>query len=277
MDRRSAVVDIPPTQMLELLGTKSGGVFVVAAHPDDETIGCGGLLGRVPHARIVHLTDGVPSDGSLRPSAFRDDDVAYRQTRAAEVLSALAIAGVDAERVIRLGAVDQESSYSMVLLVDRLLGIFMRTRPGVVITHPYEGGHPDHDTAAFVVRAASTLLQRRHGFAPEIWEMTSYHAEGDRLVTGTFLEEAPTEKFILVLAPDERRRKKLMMCCFATQAAVLASFRDETEHFRRAPRYDFSLPPHPGALYYEQLGWPLTGRRWRELALDAERRLLGSS
>src|SRR5437868_2111019 len=34
--------------------------LIVIAHPDDETIGCGALLRRLPRALVVHVTDGAP-------------------------------------------------------------------------------------------------------------------------------------------------------------------------------------------------------------------------
>jgi LmbE family N-acetylglucosaminyl deacetylase len=261
--------------------TQCSRVLVVAAHPDDETIGCGALLGRVSDAHIAHLTDGVPEDASLRPIAFRNDVDAYRLARDGEMRRALALVGVDEDRVIRLGGVDQESSYTMLALVDRLLGVIEEIGPSLVITHPYEGGHPDHDTAAFVTRMASTLRQIHGGSSPPIWEMTSYHARGGQLVTGTFLDDPCANEtrtsFTLTLSTDERRRKERMMRCFATQEAVLAAFGVDTEVFRHAPLYDFFSPPHRGPLHYEQLGWPLSGRRWRELAKEAAGRLLGPS
>jgi N-acetylglucosamine malate deacetylase 2 len=261
---------------------RGNGVLVVAAHPDDETIGCGGVLGGTHEARVAYLTDGVPSDPFLVPAAFRDNRELYRETRSEEARRALEFAGIGEDHIIRFGAVDQETSYTMVPLVERLLAILEDVRPSVVVSHPYEGGHPDHDTAAFVARSACTLHRQRHAWSPKLLEMTSYHAPSGRLVTGTFLDDRRGgtrrgDAVVVVLSPSERRCKELMMRCFETQKEVLAPFGIESESFRHAPLYDFSSAPHDGALYYEQLGWRITGQRWRALAMDAARKLFGSA
>jgi len=57
-----------------------------------------------------------------------------------------------------------------------------------VVTHPYEGGHPDHDAAAFVtcMRCGSRGKRETPLLA---MEMTSYHGVGGKLTVGAFLGE----------------------------------------------------------------------------------------
>jgi hypothetical protein len=64
-----------------------------------------------------------------------------------------------------------------------------------------------------------------------------------------------------------------MLDCFVTQQRVVAGFKLEEERFRRAPVYDFSQPPHPGQLFYENFAWGITGLRWRERAAVASGQL----
>jgi N-acetylglucosamine malate deacetylase 2 len=67
-------------------------------------------------------------------------------------------------------------------------------------------------------------------------------------------------------------RKRRMIDCFVSQRELLAPFGIEFESYRMAPDYDFAHPPHRGELYYERLGWGITGEVWRcqaKAALEA--------
>src|SRR4051794_34478164 len=64
-------------------------VMIIAAHPDDETIGAGAQLCRFRDATIVQLTDGAPRDGyDVAANGFASVD-AYRSAREAELASAM--------------------------------------------------------------------------------------------------------------------------------------------------------------------------------------------
>jgi LmbE family N-acetylglucosaminyl deacetylase len=247
--------------------------MILAAHPDDESIGAGGLLTRMRSVVVVHLTNGAPRDRRFWPESLAGTEE-YARLRREELRLALQLAGVVDPVLICLDAFDQEAALELPALARGLERLLVEHRPAVLVTHPYEGGHPDHDAAAFVARAAVERIRRAGGPAPLIVEMASYHARDDLRVMekGTFLE--PRGREVVRTLPEEtRERKQRMFAAYASQREVLAAFATDVERYRRAPSYDFTRPPCPEPLLYERWRFPLTGRRWRELAAAALREL----
>jgi N-acetylglucosamine malate deacetylase 2 len=243
----------------------------LAAHPDDECIGACGALLRLPGSIVVYLTDGAPHDTRFW-SSFIGSREDYARRRREEAESALALAGIPPQCIFSLEAADQDAIYDVAILVEKLIKIVRWFQPAILVTHPYEGGHPDHDCAALVANIAKRCLAR-DGLPLRLLEMCSYHARDRRCETGEFLPYAgkrlrPTE-LIINLSPEEQERKQQMLQCFVTQEKVLQGFGVGPERLREAPEYDFSRPPHDGPLWYELLGWPLNGKCWRELAAQA--------
>lgn len=248
-------------------------VVVIVAHPDDETVGAGAHLARWAEATVVHVTDGAPRDRrwwGAPECATREE---YAERRSGELRLALAIAAVGPERTHALGIADQESAGAMTVLACRIAQLLWELRPEAVLTHPYEGGHPDHDTTAFAVHAARRLLAREGVPPPPLVEFASYHDRGGAMSAGEFLPHPGCRAESVALDPAARERRKRMFACHASQRDVLRHFSTEMESFRPAPAYCFTAAPHPGVLYYERWEWGMTGERWRELARDALRAL----
>lgn len=246
-------------------------VMIVVAHPDDETIGAGARLGRFSEVLVVHVTDGAPRAGADARNAgcatWRD----YADLRRRELAAATGFAGLAAERFVGLGHADQEASLAMVEAARRIAGLMDGWRPDAVLTHPYEGGHPDHDATAFAVHAALALLRRDGGLRPLLGEMAFYH-DGDADGVTTFQDFLPLDGVAVRTASldaGERALKRRMLDAHASQAGTLASFRDDVERYRGAPVYDFTRPPHGGRLNYERFDWGMTGEWWRRLAARA--------
>jgi LmbE family N-acetylglucosaminyl deacetylase len=235
-------------------------VMIIVAHPDDETIGLGAQLHRFADALLVHVTDGAPRDGDdARAYGFaRIAD--YATARRAELAAALREGGAEGLRRLALDIPDKQAWRDLAGLARRVAGLLRSERPAAIFTHAYEGGHPDHDAAAFAVHAACQLVA-----APPIIEMPFYHRRDGRLVTGEFLP-ASARGVAIPLRPEDRERKRRMIDRFATQRWLLDQFDNAAERFRRAPAYDFRQPPHPGELHYETLGWGIGGADWRRTA-----------
>jgi LmbE family N-acetylglucosaminyl deacetylase len=139
----------------------------------------------------------------------------------------------------------------------------MRAREtGLVFTHAYEGGHPDHDATTFAVHVAARLVARAGGIAPLVLEFPLYRAVDGSMAAQCFVPSDAAREVALPLSPRSRARKRLMLACHATQARTLARFSVEVERFRRAPAYDFTALPNDGVLYYERFDWGLDGREW---------------
>ena|ERR1700688_394658 len=244
-------------------------VLVLAAHPDDETIGASLLLSRFSQSTVAFLTDGAPRDTSLWSAGVNGSRDEYARTRKQETIRALQYAGVSAQRIFWLEAVDQEAVFEMSALAGRFAKHMAEISPAIVVTHAYEGGHPDHDSAAVVARIAIATSLLDHKNRPELLEMTSYHARDGQCVTGEFLRPGSSPEMCFEFSSDDRERKRNMMDAYTSQRLVLENFPIHQERLRLAPEYNFSEPPHEGKLWYECMGWPMTAVRWRELATSA--------
>lgn len=258
-------------------GDIPGPAVVFAAHPDDETVGASSLLARLREVTVVHVTDGAPRDRRWWGAPGLASREAYARVRREELRRALALAGIGPERTRGLDLVDQEASHDLAGLAIRVAGVLRDERPRWVLTHPYEGGHPDHDAAAFAVQSALLLLRTEGAALPERVEFTSYHARGGGMATGAFLPSEGAEEVAITLTQRECERRERMLSCFATQRETLAQFPAGAERYRVAPEYDFTRPPHPGTLHYECFGWGCTGEEWRAHAREALRALRGGA
>lgn len=270
--RKSRITGVNHSETLHDLPVQP--TLLVVAHPDDEALGAGGLLPRLENISIVIVTDGAPRDGVAARAAGFDGNEAYRQARAKETAAALALVGCRDVPVDWLKVSDQHAVANIPHIVSRLMEIMRAKTFRYVVTHPYEGGHPDHDATALAVHAACFLLRESGFAAPLPVEMTSYHLAGGRMVYGDFLPASgagPVETF--ALDTGEQDRKQRMLQCYRTQYRTLTDFPLDMERFRSAPVYDFLEPPHPGTLAYETYMWRMNGAAWRRAAGRALNRL----
>ena len=137
---------------------RPGGALVIAPHPDDETLGCGGLLAAKALAghevRVVFVTDGAgshPRHPLLQPAELA-------RLRRAEALAALGELGVPAGQAHFLEAADGSlgrlDAGAAAELTRRIAGLIRDFRPAEVLTTWSGDGSTEHAAAAQLTRAA---------------------------------------------------------------------------------------------------------------------------
>lgn len=232
-------------------------LVLVTAHPDDETLSCGGSLGLCPQAVVVQLTDGSHPDPAQWAKVGVSTRADYAAVRQAERDAAKTAAGW-AHRVIDGGVPDQavhEHFPALRAWLRPMLGAAT-----VVMTHPYEGGHPDHDATAYLVQTVCDDLAAQ---APERVEFASYHWNGARRVTGAFWTDPTVRDWTITLTPERRAQKARACAAYVSQAKFLSRFPMTQERYRIAPRYDFTQPPPTPACLYDRKRWPLSNAALR--------------
>ena len=244
-------------------------VLVAVAHPDDEAIGAGALLRHYTDAIVLHVTDGGGRDDQTAQQRGFDSRQDYAHARRMEVVEALKLIGLPEDRIRSMGIPDGRAARQLVDVCRSLMDAFDELQPDVVLTHPYEGGHTDHDATAFAVHLACGILRREGAPAPLVLELASYHMRNGRRVRGDFLPNWRTPMRAVHLSPAGRMLKAAMFSRFSSQAECLAEFPIDIERFRVAPRYVFTEAPHSGMLDYERYGVEITGVEWRAQAEKA--------
>jgi N-acetylglucosamine malate deacetylase 2 len=253
-------------------------VAVVIAHPDDETIGCGAQLSRLPGISIIVATNGAPLDIAEARGHGCSSTQSYAELRSEELCRAMALAHVPQHNIIELGMTDQGTVRHLADLTRSIYYLLAAQGIRIVLTHAYEGGHPDHDATAFAVHAAAAL-RRRHRQPPlSIIEMPFYRADGPQQAVQRFPARPVAPVTAIRLNDRERTLKREMLAAYASQRQTLASFSLEEEYFRPAAKHDFLSLPNDGALLYERYDWGTNREQWLAFVAGAQHELgLGES
>lgn len=162
-------------------------LVVVAPHPDDEVLACGGLLSM--HAEsggavlLVAVTDG---EASHRGSTVWTRTELARQ-RCSERLQGLERLGLPAPEIARLALPDGHLAEHMAPLRSGLLAL-LQADDVLVSTWPHDG-HPDHEATGRAARMACLAVGCTFIAAP-VW-MWHWAATADLRVPWRLLRALP--------------------------------------------------------------------------------------
>lgn len=189
-------------------------LVVVAPHPDDEILACGGLLHMLaarPPAQpplLVAVTDGEAS----HPGSTDWPPEKLRAARPRETLAALACLGIEAPDLLRIGIADGGVTAAEAALTHRLADLL---KPGdVVITTWRYDGHPDHEATARACLMAAAQCGARVLEVP-IWGW-HWSAPADDAMPLVHARK-------LALTQEAQSGKRAAMACFRSQVLPDAS------------------------------------------------------
>jgi LmbE family N-acetylglucosaminyl deacetylase/glycosyltransferase involved in cell wall biosynthesis len=123
----------------------AGRILVLAAHPDDETLGAGGTLASNAD-RAEEIVLWIATDGARQEGVGGGDAAAYGARRRAEAERAASILGLPAPR---FGGLPDRELAGMPRELDRALAeLFAQVRPELVFCPSPVEIHPDHRALA---------------------------------------------------------------------------------------------------------------------------------
>jgi LmbE family N-acetylglucosaminyl deacetylase len=187
----AAWLRLPVGGLTDIIGT--GRCIVLAPHPDDESLGCGGLIaacvaaGRSP--TVLVLTDGTGSHP--RSAAYPADRLrSLRQQEATEAVGAL---GLAADRIHFLDQKDTAAPMKGPAF-DAVVAMILRVAPAstTAILAPWRHDlHCDHEAAALVAEPVAAARNLR---------LVNYPVWGWTLPPTTEIDEQPRSGWRLDIA-----------------------------------------------------------------------------
>jgi N-acetylglucosamine malate deacetylase 2 len=213
-----------------------GRIFLLVAHPDDETISCGGLLQRASQGLVLFAVNGAPRGygferrfGSLQ---------AYSEERFREASRALdLIPHCSHAKLVRKDGTlfaDQHLFLELPEAFASLRRVARNFSPDLLVSHAFEGGHIDHDACHVLAKQAACALSIPHLEFPLYWK----NAEGMDIFQR--FRENRNDEIVLPLSPREVLVKRGMLAEYKTQRSLASVFSVEMERFRPMDQCDFS-------------------------------------
>ncbi|MGB3202334.1 MAG: PIG-L deacetylase family protein [Nodosilinea sp.] len=235
---------------LRSLATLSGPVLVVAPHPDDETLGCGGAIAQLRAlgcpVQVLVVSDGANS----HPRSRQYPPPRLRQLRQTETLSALGGLGVAAPAVTFLGLPDgavphlspppePHSAAAQTALTQ--CQRYLRQAAPQTIFLPYQfDPHRDHRaTWKLVQAAASSLAPLPRLIEYPIWDWDPRQRQplGDRY-----------QAWRIDITPQVALKQRAIHCYRSQTTDLIA---DDPTGFRLTPQLIASFL-NPWEVYLEQ-------------------------
>lgn len=222
-------------------------ILILVPHPDDEVVACAAALGRAQAegAQIfaLYLTHGCIARETLWPWQRKhyNSYVARRRGEAESVAHFLNITPV--------GWSERPARY----LWRELVNVYKQIDTAIteyavdeIWLPAYEGGNADHDALN-----ALGVCFKNH---VNVMEFAEYNFLGGKANSQTFPSLNGTET-TLKLTLEEQQHKKSALNLYSSEKMNLNYVTIKEEAYRPLAKYDYSIAPHVGTLWYARFQW----------------------
>lgn len=187
-------------------------ILIVAAHPDDEVLGCGGIIAKEKDngndVKVVILATGKTSRSDKQPQDVQNEiDKLYQESR-----QALGILGIESENIIFGDFPDQKlDSIPILDIIHFLKKIVQKYKPDIVYTHHSGDYNVDHrivfDATVFVSRPYQGEHYPSELYSYEVLSSTEW----------SYQSKKPFKPTVYVNIKDQIERKKQAMLAYKSE------------------------------------------------------------
>jgi LmbE family N-acetylglucosaminyl deacetylase len=219
-----------------------GGLIVIAPHPDDESLGCGGLIAEACEdkrpTRVVIVTDGAGS----HPNSRSHPEDRLRRLREGEARQAVSELGLDPDRdLVFLRLADRfapSKGPEAQRAIEAIVGCAVEVRAEALFVSWRHDPHCDHQASYRIARGVLNTLPHLRIYEYSIW--------GSALSPATPIEEAFGGFRINI----ERRQAKKRLAIAAHRSQTTDLINDDPTGFRLSAS-DLSRFDLPYEVFFE--------------------------
>lgn len=229
-------------------------LLVLAVHPDDETLGCGGLIQQaVAAGASVHVAFITNGDNNPWPQRYVEarwkigarERQRWGRRRQSEAVEALSILGVGSSRIIFLGLPDQGMTSLLETGDDevvQLLGeMIAGVAPTLLLGPALDDTHRDHNAVAVLTDMALAHLP-----AEAKPRLLTYLTHGEKVFS--------TNGYKISLSRSQLETKRRAILCHKTQMALsrgrFLAYAQSEEIYFSPPAVERYQPLHPVSEIY---------------------------
>jgi LmbE family N-acetylglucosaminyl deacetylase len=212
--------------------------LVFAPHPDDEVLGCGGIIALKAQAgarvKVVVMTDGRASHRTL---ISEEDLVKMRRAEAKEAAVQL---GLVANDYVFLEFEDHRLMQQRDAAIDWVLEIIDRFEPEEVYVPHRRDGISDHVETNWIVREALNRIKRSITlleYPVWLWNCWPWTQSGENCAYGNIMRRALKMARDIVDVVFFCRARVVISDVLDRKGAALAAYRSQVQRFNGDPRW----------------------------------------